>query len=57
MRYIQLPDGIETEVFILDSQAISATAEVLKKYFVDGTVQIVADGNTYRVAGSHVFDL
>ena len=57
MRYIQLPDGIETEVFILDSQAISATAEVLKKYFVDGTVQIVADGNTYRVAGSHVFNL
>ena len=51
MRYISLPDNIETEVFVLDRCALAETPQVLKKYFPARKIQIIADGNTWRVAG------
>ena len=54
MRYITLPENIETKVFVLDSNALTETPEVLQKYFPGKKVQIVADGNTWRVAGEKV---
>ena len=57
MRYITLPQNIETKVFVLDSNAISETPQVLKDHFPASTVQIIADDNTYAVAGKDVYDL
>ena len=54
MRYIKLPENIETKVFVLDSNALTETPKVLQKYFPGKKVQIVADGNTWRVAGEKV---
>lgn len=54
MRYITLPENIETKVFVLDSNALTETPKVLQKYFPGRKVQIVADGNTWRVAGEKV---
>ena len=54
MRYITLPENIETKVFVLDSNALTETPKVLQKYFPGKKVQIVADGNTWRVAGEKV---
>ena len=54
MRYIALPENIETKVFVLDSNALTETPKVLQKYFPGRKVQIVADGNTWRVAGEKV---
>ena len=57
MRYITLPENIETKVFVLDSNAISETPAVLNGHFPGCTVQIIADDNTYAVAGKDVYDL
>ena len=54
MRYITLPENIETEVFVLDSNAITETPAVLQKYFPGRKIQIIADGNTWRAAGERV---
>ena len=54
MRYVTLPENIETEVFVLDSNALSEAPAVLKKYFSGKKVQIIADGNTWRAAGEKV---
>ena len=54
MRYISLPENIETKVFVLDSNALAETPVVLKKYFPGRKIQFVADGNTWRVAGEKV---
>ena len=32
MRYITLPENIETKVFVLDSNALTETPKVLQKY-------------------------
>ena len=57
MRYITLPENIETKVFVLDSNAITETPTVLKQHFPGAKVQIIADGNTYNVAGEKVLEL
>ena len=57
MNYIKLPENIETKVFVLDSGAVTETANVLKQHFTGKTVQIVADENTFRVAGCDVLTL
>ena len=57
MRYITLPENIETKVFVLDSNAIAETPAVLTKHFPGFQVQIIADGNTYKVAGEKVLEL
>ena len=54
MRYISLPENIETKVFVLDSNALAETPVVLKKYFPGKKIQIIADGNTWHVAGEKV---
>ena len=54
MRYITLPENIETKVFVLDSNALTETPKVLQKYFPGRKLQIVADGNTWCVAGEKV---
>ena len=57
MRYITLPENIETKVFVLDSNAITETPTVLTQHFPRAKVQIIADGNTYNGAGEKVLEL
>ncbi|MBE6366790.1 MAG: sn-glycerol-1-phosphate dehydrogenase [Lentisphaerae bacterium] len=57
MRYVTLPAGIETAVFVLDSGAVTETPAVLKKYFPNYRPLIIADGNTWQVAGETVHKL
>ena len=57
MRYITLPENIETKVFVLDSGALAETPNVLKQYFPGRKIQIIADGNTWNVAGEKVQSL
>ena len=57
MRYITLPENIETGYFVLDNGALAAVPEVIKKAFPGCCVQIIADGNTYKAAGEKVFQL
>lgn len=54
MKYITLPENIETKFFVLDKGALAAVPEVLQKAFPGRRVQIIADGNTYRAAGERV---
>ena len=54
MKYITLPENIETKIFVLDKGALAAVPEVLQKAFPGCRVQIIADGNTYRAAGERV---
>ena len=54
MRYITLPENIETKVFVLDSGALDETPTVLQKYFPARKIQIIADGNTWQAAGAKV---
>lgn len=54
MRYIELPENIETKIFVLDNGAINAVPEVLDTAFPDRKIQIVADGNTWQVAGEKI---
>ena len=57
MRYISLPENIDTKVFVLDAGAITETPEVLQKYFSGLRPLIIADGNTWQVAGAEVQQL
>ncbi len=57
MRYITLPEDIETKIFVLDSGAITETPAVLKKAFNNCKVIIIADGNTWQAAGERVSEL
>ena len=54
MRYIKLPENIETKVFVLDNGAINAVPEVLNTAFPGRKIQIVADGNTWQAAGEKI---
>ena len=54
MKYIDLPENIETKFFVLDKGALAAVPEVLQKAFPGRRMQMIADGNTFRVAGEKV---
>ena len=54
MKYIDLPENIETKFFVLDKGALVAVPEVLQKAFPGRRMQMIADGNTFRVAGEKV---
>ena len=48
---VTLPEGIYTKAFILGEGALAALPELLKENFPGCRPWIVADGNTWRVAG------
>lgn len=54
MKKIQLPPGLETECFVLGEECLHAVAGVLKEYFPGRRPWIVADENTWRVAGKEI---
>lgn len=56
MREIPLPPGLETECFILDYGALTTIPELCQKFFPNRRPWIVADGNTWQVAGETVLN-
>ena len=54
MKTIQIPEGMQTAVFVMDSGALLDSAQVLKEYFPGKTPWIIADGNTWEAAGKKV---
>ncbi len=57
MKRIAIPSGLETECFILDSNALHDVPAVLRECFPGRRPWIVADGNTWRAAGERVQQL
>ena len=51
MRYMELPEGADTKSFISDRGALAALPQLLKECFPEKRPKIIADGNTWRVAG------
>lgn len=54
MRTVPVPPGVETEIFVLGRGALADVGEVLAKNFPGRRPWIVADGNTWRVAGERL---
>ena len=54
MPRISIPDGIMTKIFVLDHNALPQIPDVLKELWPESAPWIVADGNTWRVAGEKV---
>ncbi|MBQ9338383.1 MAG: sn-glycerol-1-phosphate dehydrogenase [Lentisphaeria bacterium] len=57
MPLIAVPEGLQTGAFLLGKGAIEFVPELLKTYFPGKKPWIIADGNTWRVAGKHVSEL
>lgn len=57
MNRIPIPAGMETECFILDSNALQDVPKVLSEIFPGRRPWIVADGNTWKAAGERVQNL
>lgn len=57
MPRIPVPAGIMTKIFILDDNALPQLPEVLNELWPGRKPWIVADGNTWRVAGEKVFNI
>lgn len=57
MNKIEIPSGMETELFIMSSGALNDVPELMKICFNAGRPWIVADENTWRAAGEKVFAL
>ena len=57
MNKIEIPSGMETELFVMNSGALNDAPEVMKTCFNTGRPWIVADENTWRAAGEKVFAL
>ena len=57
MPLIAVPEGLQTEAFLLGKGAIEFVPELLKTYFPGKKPWIIADGNTWRAAGKHVSEL
>ncbi len=57
MPRIPVPAGIMTKIFILDDNALPQLPGVLNELWPGRTPWIVADGNTWRVAGEKVFNI
>ncbi len=51
MKTIEIPPGLQTKFFVLSSGALNDLPELLKTAFPGKTPWIVADGNTWKVAG------
>ena len=54
MPRIAVPEGISTKVFILDDDALPQIPALLNEMWPGKPAWIVADGNTWRVAGERV---
>ena len=57
MHTIDLPSGLWTAFFVLSEGALDELPELLRTAFGSKRPWIVADGNTYRVAGERAFRL
>ncbi len=54
MRSIAIPPGMETELFVMERGAVHAIPEVLKSVFPGKRPWIIADQNTWAVAGKKI---
>ena len=52
MTLIDLPPGIETRAFAMSEHAIDDLPEILETFFPGKRALIIADGNTWKAAGS-----
>ncbi len=53
MHTIAVPDGLQTKVFVLGKGALAELPELLKSSFPAKKPWLIADENTWRVAGKH----
>ncbi|MDD3155759.1 MAG: iron-containing alcohol dehydrogenase, partial [Victivallaceae bacterium] len=52
MRYsVAIPEGMETELFLMGECALAELPAALRRYWGDAPVMLVADTNTWEVAG------
>lgn len=51
MNKINVPEGMETSVFIMSAGAIKDVSELLKEYFPGKRPWLIADDNTWKAAG------
>ena len=55
--YVKMPEGISTKRFLLGEDALLRLPEFFRQEFPGKTPWIVADDNTWRVAGEKAFQL
>lgn len=55
--YVKMPEGISTKRFLLGEDALLRLSEFFRQEFPGKTPWIVADDNTWRVAGEKAFQL
>ena len=56
MNLLPIPPGMETGAFVMDSGALRDVPELLRRFFQSRRPWIVADENTWKAAGSALFD-
>ena len=54
MSLIAVPNGLQTEAFLLGHGVLKSVPELLKTYFPGQRPWIIADGNTWNAAGKYV---
>ena len=57
MPLIAVPKDVQTVAFLLGHGALKSVPELLRTYFPGKVPWIIADGNTWKVAGKQVFEL
>lgn len=57
MNKIAIPEGMETHIFIMGENALEDVPQLLRETFPGKTPFLIADENTWKVAGEQLFKL